>query len=134
MNPPRQTLARRQREDAVCIAARRFWLCPKKKKEACFASAYLQYLHANSLRIPGLEGTGGVARKVEAGASRSEHYRQLIPVELATPWLTELVAGGASAGRLDVLSAWAVRSEEQPLLGWKKDVFIRRNNEPYPIS
>jgi hypothetical protein len=22
---------------------------------------------------------------------------------------------------MDVLSAWAVRSEEQPLLGWKKD-------------
>jgi hypothetical protein len=44
---------------------------------------------ARALRIPGLEGTGGVARKIEAEASRCEHYRELIAVKKATPWLTD---------------------------------------------
>jgi hypothetical protein len=35
---------------------------------------------ARALRIPGLEGTGGVARKLEVEASLGEHYRQLIQV------------------------------------------------------
>jgi hypothetical protein len=39
-----------------------------------------------------------------------------------------------AASRLDVLSAWVIRKRRLPLFGWKKDVFIRRNNKPYPIS
>ena len=35
------------------------------------------------------------------------------------------------AGRLDVLSAWAIRSERLPLLGCKKSVSKRRNDEAY---
>jgi hypothetical protein len=69
---------------------------------------------------------------------------------MLTPWLTEgltfllrmtvrlmrrvdwtLDREAHAAGRLDVLSAWAVRSEEQPLLGWKTRVYLKRNHGLY---
>jgi hypothetical protein len=42
-------------------------------------------------------------------------------------WLTDALDREAhAAGRLDVLSAWAVRSDDQPLLGWKRNLYIKR--------
>jgi hypothetical protein len=75
-----------------------------------------------------VEGTGGVAQN-RAGmrrklSRRDECYKRLIPLELATPWLTD--AGGVERCR---------RSEAERLhWGLSKSVFMRRNKEPYPIS
>jgi hypothetical protein len=87
---------------------------------------------------PEVEGTGWVAQN-RTGMRRElrrrdERYNRLIPLGMVTPWLTDDGGRrriGGSVGRVD-----RCRRSEAGRLHWGllKGVFIRRNNEPYPIS
>ena len=62
---------------------------------ACGVCPRASPARARALRIPGLEGTGGVRGEIP----RQSENSRLIPVEMANPWLTDAGAGGACVGR-----------------------------------
>jgi hypothetical protein len=88
-----------------------------------------------TLQTRRIRSTGGVRGEIP----RQSENSRLIPVGTWTLDCRTLGRGAHAAGRLDVLSAWAVRSEVcvclllQPLLGWKEKMDILKHIPEYHI-
>jgi hypothetical protein len=59
--------------------------------------------------------------------------RRIIPVTIATPWLT-IDREAHAAGRLDVLSAWVIIKSEVPLFWVGRKVYVKTVTRPVNYS